>query len=222
MSRWLKTKRRTTRRNRIRTSQGSEARRCRHSFLPVICAWRKRPIRASDVDILSDIAGILHGESKTLAQAGAAKELATLAKLYDQVLQSGVPAAARQLPAHLQQAVANPPVAQAFAPNVATFQRDQPLIDKFVAGALVLSRENDPLQRAQQCKVLADLLGKEMQLAANKQEAPRTAELGRMLQAVLTDGIADNLSLAQSDEVARCCARGRRNRPKHCRRSQTR
>jgi hypothetical protein len=154
------------------------------------------------VDVLSDLAGILHTESKTLAQAGATKELAALAKLYDKVLQSGVPAQARNLPLNLQQAVANPPVAQMFAANVAAFQRDEPLIEKFVAGALLLARENDPLQRAHQCNVLAGMLGKEMQLAANKQESPRTAELGQMLQAVLTDGIADNLSLARSDEPA--------------------
>jgi hypothetical protein len=147
-------------------------------------------------EALADLAGILRNESKTLAQAGAAPELTSLAKLYDQVLQN----AQGQLEP-LPQPAFEPASAKLFTAKVAAFQRDQPLIEKFVASALVLARANDPLQRAHECNSLAELLGKEMQLAANKQEAPRAAALGQMLQAVLSDGIADNLSLARSDEA---------------------
>lgn len=78
------------------------------------------------------------------------------------------------------------------------FDRDADLIDKFVHGAVQISKENDPLKRAHHCNGLADLLAKEIQKTTQRREARRTTELSAMLQAVLVQGVADNLAVART------------------------
>lgn len=84
-------------------------------------------------------------------------------------------------------------------PARSDFLRDQTLIEKFVAAALDLARENDPLKRARQCNVLAGFLTKEIQEASRQRQGPRAAAFGKMLQTMLTDGIATNLKQAGAD-----------------------
>lgn len=79
------------------------------------------------------------------------------------------------------------------------WQRDGELIEKFVDGAIRLAAENDPLERANQCNVMAAVLAKHLRQATVNGETERTAELGDMLEEVLVKGIADNLSQARRD-----------------------
>lgn len=60
------------------------------------------------VEILADLAGVLHDESRTLTRAGGTKELQTLARLYDRVLQDGVLARAKDLPMADRRATLDP------------------------------------------------------------------------------------------------------------------
>ncbi len=60
------------------------------------------------LEILADLAGVLHGESKSLTRAGGTKELQTLAKLYDRVLTDGVLARAKDLPMADRRATLDP------------------------------------------------------------------------------------------------------------------
>jgi hypothetical protein len=76
------------------------------------------------------------------------------------------------------------------------FRRDLELIETFVEKGLVLAAEDDPLQRAQTCKTLADRLGSEIKGAEKR--TGRLVALGDMLRTVLVRGVADNLERARA------------------------
>ncbi len=76
-------------------------------------------------------------------------------------------------------------------------RRDLPLIEILVDEGLNIAAEDDPLRRAKYCNRLAERFAEEMQKAGREKNSPRLAELGAHLQALLTRGVAGNLSLAK-------------------------
>jgi hypothetical protein len=152
--------------------------------------------------ILTDLAGDLHLERQTLTQVSADEDLTTLAQLYDLVLREGVQIQAGLVPPD-ERATIPPPAADCgAAPPHATeralrFRQDSGLIQTLVQMSLQLARHEDPLERADLCQRMAELLADELQRAAENREKARILELGQYLQTLLEEGVAFNLSLAR-------------------------
>jgi hypothetical protein len=77
-------------------------------------------------------------------------------------------------------------------------QCDQQMLQTLIDSGLKLAAETDPLRRADHCNRLADSLGKEIQLAVQKKDAKRAALFGEQVQALLTRGVAGNLTVARA------------------------
>jgi len=79
------------------------------------------------------------------------------------------------------------------AARLRQLHRNRRLVDALVNGGLRLAAEPDPLKRAECCHGLAENLAGEIGQAATDHDSARVAELGRHLQSVLQEGVADNL-----------------------------
>jgi hypothetical protein len=77
------------------------------------------------------------------------------------------------------------------------FQRNRVLIEKLVDGSLRLAAVDDPIRRADYCIDLAGPLADEIQQSLAQQEGNRVEELAGHLQALLNQGVADNLGQAR-------------------------
>jgi hypothetical protein len=77
-------------------------------------------------------------------------------------------------------------------------QRDQQMLQTLVDSGLKLAAETDPLRRADHCNRLADRLGKEIKLAVQKKDVRRATLFGEQVQALLTRGVAGNLTVARA------------------------
>jgi hypothetical protein len=84
------------------------------------------------------------------------------------------------------------------AERLRQWRRDEELIRELVEKGIQLSREEDPLGRAGQCRGLADLLLREIRRAAAAGDGDRVHVLGGQLQAVLETGVAANLRSARA------------------------
>jgi hypothetical protein len=77
-------------------------------------------------------------------------------------------------------------------------QRDQHLVQTLIASGLKLAAEKDPLRRADHCNRLADSYAVEIKLAVQHKDAQRAARFGQQMQALLTQGVAQNLAVARA------------------------
>jgi hypothetical protein len=77
------------------------------------------------------------------------------------------------------------------------FRQDAELLDTLVDGAIELAGEEDPLKRAAQCNKLADSLAREIRQAGADHDRGRVAQLGPHLRAMLSHGVAANLTEAK-------------------------
>src|SRR5215471_12702459 len=77
------------------------------------------------------------------------------------------------------------------------FRQDAQLLDTLVDGAIELAGEEDPLKRAAQCNKLADSLAREIRQAGADHDRGRVARLGPHLRAMLSHGVAGNLTEAR-------------------------
>jgi hypothetical protein len=77
-------------------------------------------------------------------------------------------------------------------------QRDQALVQMLIDSGLKLAAEKDPLRRADQCNRLADKFAKEIKVAVQQKDTQRAALFGEQVQALLTKGVAANLTCARA------------------------
>jgi hypothetical protein len=84
------------------------------------------------------------------------------------------------------------------ADRLRQLQRDFALIEVLVQEGLHLAGQDDPLQRAESCNVVAKRLVQEIKQAAGERDQPRATQLGNYLHSVLVRGVAGNLDTARS------------------------
>jgi hypothetical protein len=77
-------------------------------------------------------------------------------------------------------------------------QRDQGMVQTLVASGLQLAAEKDPLRRADHCNRLADRYAVEIKRAMQNKDGLRVAQFGEQMQALLTKGVAQNLTVART------------------------
>ena len=75
-------------------------------------------------------------------------------------------------------------------------ERDQNMVQALIDSGLKLAAEKDPLRRADQCNRLADKFAAEIMLSVQRKDVQRAAVLGEQMQALLTGGVARNLTVA--------------------------
>jgi hypothetical protein len=73
------------------------------------------------------------------------------------------------------------------------------LYEDLTASALAMADKNTSLDRADECRKVADRLAREVRQAVDKNDADRLAEVSEHLLSVTTDGLAPNLSDARRD-----------------------
>lgn len=79
------------------------------------------------------------------------------------------------------------------------YQANRGLYEDLTRSALALGNSNTSLDRADECRRVADRLAREVRDAAERKDADRLAELSDHLNTVATDGLAPNLSAARTD-----------------------
>jgi hypothetical protein len=99
-------------------------------------------------------------------------------------------------------ALANPPAPRTPAERLKELRGDLTLVRKLVEGGLRLAKEEDPLQRADQCNLLAKGLSGAVQRAVKDRDRSRADALGRRLEALLVRGVAGNLQRAREQMPA--------------------
>lgn len=142
-------------------------------------------------EALVQMAGELRAEILSLPQAGATELLNDLWYQY------------RRLTDHLGEAksmklgegIAARPAAD--AKRIQQLKRNRNLIVDLVDGGLQLSREDEPIKRANSCQNLARRLANEIRQAVNRRESARAAEMGQHLRDLLTGGIAQNVNIVR-------------------------
>lgn len=73
------------------------------------------------------------------------------------------------------------------------------LYDDLAQSALALAKRNTSLDRADECRKVADRLAREVRVAVDTRDADRLAEVTDHLHAVTHDGLAPNLADAHQD-----------------------
>jgi hypothetical protein len=73
------------------------------------------------------------------------------------------------------------------------------LYEELTKSALALSDKNTSLDRADECRKVADRLAREAREAVDRKDADRLAEVSDHLHAVTSDGLAPNLAEARRD-----------------------
>jgi hypothetical protein len=90
-----------------------------------------------------------------------------------------------------------------FAPiagdHLRMFQANRGLYEALTTSALELSKKNTSLDRAEECRGVADRLAREVRQAVDRNDPDRLAEVSDHLHAVSADGLAPNLSDARRD-----------------------
>ena len=84
------------------------------------------------------------------------------------------------------------------ADRARALQRDQHLVQTLIASGLKLAAEKDPLRRADHCNRLADSYAVEIKRAMQNKDGLRVAQFGEQMQALLTKGVAQNLTVARA------------------------
>ncbi len=85
------------------------------------------------------------------------------------------------------------------ADSLRMLRANRGLYEDLTASALELSRQNTSLDRADECRKVADRLAREVREAVDRNDADRLAEVSDHLLSVATDGLAPNLSDARRD-----------------------
>jgi hypothetical protein len=91
-----------------------------------------------------------------------------------------------------------PARAPSAAERLRRFRQERALVRKLVESGLRLAQEADPLQRADECKLLAGGLTQEIQRLVKEKDGNRADALGKQLEALLVRGVAGNLNRARS------------------------
>jgi hypothetical protein len=165
------------------------------------------------LEILIELADVLHFETRMLAKAAPPARLDHLAGLYDRVLEEGIAAAARELPIEERKLVLAKAADQAAKKRLQggdvggsaagkerwrQLEADIDLIETLVDGGLNLAAESDPLRRADYCNRLVDGVAREIKKAVQQRDSTRVAQLGEQMQRLLVRGVAGNLNLARA------------------------
>jgi hypothetical protein len=93
-------------------------------------------------------------------------------------------------------AAENSPAPLSTAEQARRFEQNLPLLQCLIEGSLHLADTADPLQRAQDCELLAEKLATALGEGVEKADRARIEELSAHLQAVLSQGLAANLRAA--------------------------
>jgi hypothetical protein len=80
--------------------------------------------------------------------------------------------------------------------RIEQFRRNRALIEKMVNNSLKLADKNEPLQRAEVCREMAEQLAEEIRQANADANGARSVELSRHLNVLLKQGVAANLKAA--------------------------
>jgi hypothetical protein len=94
---------------------------------------------------------------------------------------------------------AQPGFAPTAGDNLRLLQANRGLYDDLTRHALDLGRSNTSLDRAEECRKVADRLAREVREAVERKDADRVAEVSDHLCAVTADGLAPNLADARRD-----------------------
>lgn len=94
---------------------------------------------------------------------------------------------------------AQPGFAPTAGDHLRVLQANRGLYDDLTRHALVLGHSNTSLDRAEECRKVADRLAREVREAVDRKDADRVAEVSDHLCAVTADGLAPNLSDARRD-----------------------
>jgi hypothetical protein len=94
---------------------------------------------------------------------------------------------------------AQPGFAPTAGDHLRLLQANRGLYDDLTKHALALSGKNTSLDRADECRQVADRLAREVREAVDRKDADRVAEVSDHLSAVTADGLAPNLADARRD-----------------------
>lgn len=89
------------------------------------------------------------------------------------------------------------------ADSLRMLKANRGLFEDLTRSALALSERNTSLDRADECRKVADRLAREAREAADRKDADRLAEVSDHLFAVTSDGLAPNLAEAHRDIAPR-------------------
>ncbi len=98
---------------------------------------------------------------------------------------------------------AQPGFAPTAADSLRMLKANRGLYDELTSSALALSSRNTSLDRADECRKVADRLAREAREAVDRKDADRLAEVSDHLHAVTADGLAPNLTDARRDIAPR-------------------
>jgi hypothetical protein len=85
------------------------------------------------------------------------------------------------------------------ADSLRMLRANRGLYEDLTASALALSKQNTSLDRADECRKVADRLAREVREAVDRKDDDRLAEVSDHLLSVTSDGLAPNLSDARRD-----------------------
>lgn len=85
------------------------------------------------------------------------------------------------------------------ADHLQVLKQNRSLYEDMTRHGLALADRHTSLDRADECRRMADRLGREVEDAARRGDADRLAEVSGHLQSVAADGLAPNLAAARRD-----------------------
>jgi ribosomal protein L17 len=94
---------------------------------------------------------------------------------------------------------AQPGFAPSAADSLRMLKANRGLYDDLTTSALALADRHTSLDRADECRKVADRLAREAREAVDRKDADRLAEVSDHLHAVTADGLAPNLADARRD-----------------------